>query len=190
LQELRLALTVNNMNDADPNGWTALHWAANFGHVDCVKLCIKMGADMNVRVIDGWAPLTLASWTGHFDVVRLLLDAGAIIDATDNGIPLKYAIEHKDVDSIRLLIDRGEKVSNVKLDQLYAQAIPDWVNTFIESRSNCRNVSIIIIGIHKYRRTTVTGNDINVLRLVSKHIWSTRMDDVWVTPPVEGSESD
>jgi hypothetical protein len=76
-------------------------------------------------------------------------------------------------------------VSNVKLDE-ELPAIPDWVPSFVESRSNCRKVSIAIIGMHKYRRTTVTGNnDINVLLLIAKDIWSTRMDDMWVTPPIE-----
>jgi hypothetical protein len=89
------------------------------------------------------------------------------------------------VDAARLLIDRGATVSTVQLDK-YLPAIPDWVTTFIESRSNCRTVSIIIIGIHKIHRTSVTGNnDINALQLISKHIWSTRMDGLWVTPPID-----
>jgi hypothetical protein len=91
--------------------------------------------------------------------------------------PPYFATLYKYVDVARLLIDRGAKVSNVKLKT----AIPEWVITFVESRFNCRLASITIIGIHKYRRTTMTGNnDINVLRLISKHIWSTRMDDAWM----------
>jgi hypothetical protein len=82
----------------------------------------------------------------------------------------------------RLLIYGGAKVSNVTLDY-DTPAIPDWATTFMESLSSCRTVSIIIMGIHKYRRTNVTGNnDINVLRLISKHIWATRMVYVWYTP--------
>jgi ankyrin repeat protein len=178
VQRLRVALTVNNVNDVDGFGWTALHCAATYKHVDCVKYCIEMGANVNARTIDGWTPLQCASSDGCINVVRVLLDAGAIIDAADNDglTPLYETIRDKHPDVAQLLIDRGAKVSNVKLDA-YVRAIPDWVTTFIESRSNCRNVCIIIIGIHKYRRTTMTGNnDINVLRLVSKHIWSTRID--------------
>jgi hypothetical protein len=84
-----------------------------------------------------------------------------------------------------MLLDRGARLLNFELDT-WLPAIPDWVTTFIESRSNCRNAAIVIIGMHKCRRTNVTGNnDINVLRLISKHIWSTRMDSVWVRAPVE-----
>jgi subtilase family serine protease len=76
-------------------------------------------------------------------------------------------------------------VSNVKLDE-GLPAIPDWVTTFVEARSKCRTAAITIIGIHKYHRTTVTGNnDINVIKLISEHIWSTRLDDGSVSPPKE-----
>jgi hypothetical protein len=157
------------------------------GYVDGVKLCIEMGANINARNNRGYTPLLIASYGGHANVVRVLLDTGAIVDAADDDgwKPFHYAIRENRIDVARQLIDGGVNVSNVKLDE-YLQSIPDWVTTFIESRSNCRNVSIIIIGMHKYHRTTVTGNnDINVLRLISKHIWSTRMDDVWVTLPTE-----
>jgi ankyrin repeat protein len=129
-------------------------------------------------------PLHDASMRGHVNIVRVLLDAGAIVDAQNDFevTPLQCAFQYERVDVSQLLIDWGAKLSNIKLND-YLPEIPDWVTTFIESRSNCRTVSITIIAIHKYRRTNVTGNnDINVLKLISKHIWSTRMDDVWVTP--------
>jgi hypothetical protein len=192
LQQLRVALTVGNVNDVDANGLTALHYAAWYGHDDCVKFCIEMGANVNARVNvrnnDGWTPLHVASLKGRVNVVRMLLDAGALVDATNkHGVtPLDRAVRYECVNVMQLLVDRGAKVSNVKLAAVRVLAIPDWVTTFIESRSKCRYASITIIGIHKYHRTTVTGNnDINVLRLIAKHIWSTRMDDVWVTSPIE-----
>jgi ankyrin repeat protein len=175
LQQLRVALTVDNVNDGDECGWTALHIAARYGHDECVNYCVEMGANVNARSDDGWTPLHPASMHGHANVVSVMLGVGVVVDATDayGWTPLLCAIDSERVHVTRILIDRGAKVSNVKLP-----SIPDWVTTFIESRSNCRFVSIVIIAIHKYRRTTVTGNnDINVLRLISKHIWSTRMDD-------------
>jgi hypothetical protein len=182
LQQLRVALTASNVNDIDGGGWTAFHWAAYDGSVDCLNYCIEMSANVSARTDEGWTPLHFASWNGHVNVVRVLLDAGVLVDVTDDygWTPLYHALKYERVDVAQLLIDRGAKVSNVILDR-DVPAIPDWVTAFVESRSNCRCAAIIIIGIHKYRRTTVTGNnDINVLRLVSKHIWSTRMDNVWV----------
>jgi ankyrin repeat protein len=188
LQQLRVALTVDNVNDVDDRGKTVLHWAAAaYERFDCVKHCIEMGANVNARTLTGHTPLHFASFYSVMEGVRILLDVGAIVDTTTNDgyTPLYYAIRYEYVGFTKLVLDRGAKVSNVTLDN-FVPAIPDWITTFIESRSNCRIASITIIGIHKYRRTNVTGNnDINVLRLVSKHIWSTRMDDVWVTPPIE-----
>jgi ankyrin repeat protein len=183
LQQLRVALTAGNVNDVDLNGWTALLYAANTGNVDCVKFCIEMGANVKVHDRHGYTPLHLASLHGCVNVARVLLDAGAIVDMTDDDgwTPLYWAIRNERGDIACLLIDRAAILSYVKLDG-YVPAIPDWVTTLIEAQSKCRSVSIAIIGIHKYRRTTLTGNnDISVLRLISKHIWSTRMDDVWVT---------
>jgi hypothetical protein len=79
-------------------------------------------------------------------------------------------------------------VSNVELDVLLP-AVPDWVTNYVASRSNCRIVSIVIIGIHKYHRTNATGNnDINVLKLIGKHVWSSRMDDGWSAPHIEAKK--
>jgi ankyrin repeat protein len=122
----------------------------------------------------------------------MLLDAGAIVDAknSDGHTPLYWAIFSNHMDIARLLIDRGGKVSNVKLG-VFLPAIPDWVTNYVASRStrNCRIVSIVIIGIHKYRRTNLTGsNDINVLKLVAKHIWSSRMDGSWSAPHIEAKK--
>jgi hypothetical protein len=186
LQQLRVALTGGNVNDVDSNDWTVLHWAARYGRAECANYCIEMGANVNTHSIYGFTPLRIASLSGHVNVVRVLLDADALVDATDDDgwTPLKFAIYIKRVDVARLLMDRGARASNVKLGSS-VQSIPYWINALMEWRSNCRFVSIVLIGIHKYRRTTMTGNnDINVLRLISKHIWSTRMDDVWATPIV------
>jgi ankyrin repeat protein len=181
LQQLRA--TLYNVNDVK-NFFhhTVLHYAARGGSVDCVNYCLEMGANVNACNNLGSTPLHLASLNGNVNVVRALLDAGANVDATGNDgrTPLNCALRFKRVEVTRLLIDRGGNVS---------KAIPDWVTTLIESRSKCRFVSIAIIGIHKYHRTTMTGyNDINVIKLISKHIWSMRLGDGWATPPIDLSK--
>jgi ankyrin repeat protein len=157
-QQLRVALTVDNVNDVDEHCWTALHHGAYIGDVDCVNYCIEMGANVNARNRYGITPLYIASSNGQVNVVRVLLDAGAIVDATDDigRTPLYFAIGNEYVDISRYLIDWGAKISNVKLNN-FIPSISDWVTTFIESRYNCRCAANTIIGIHKYRRTNVTG---------------------------------
>jgi hypothetical protein len=182
LEDLRDALTTDNVNDTDVGGWTALQWAVYSWHFNCVKYCIEMGANVNACTNDGYTPLHYASSPRQMDIARVLLDAGAIVDFADNNgwTPLYRAIYNKYVDCGRLLVDRGAKLLKVKLDS-DVPAIPDWITAFIESQSKCRCAATIIIGIRKYQRTTVTGNnDINVIRLISRHILSTRMDVAWV----------
>jgi ankyrin repeat protein len=100
LQQLRAALTVNNVNDVDHYGSESLLWAARYGHVDCVEYCIEMGASVNARNKSGCTPLHLASYHGHVNVVRVLLDAGAIVDGDDKATmaPLYHAIRFKQVE--------------------------------------------------------------------------------------------
>jgi ankyrin repeat protein len=178
LHVLRGLLTTNNVDDADGFGWTALSHAAGKGKMDCVRYCLEMGANVMARSANGWTPLHVASYFGSVDVVHVFLDAGATVDEKDNAgfSPLCCAIQSSEYACAKLLIDRGTKMSSIKVNNSFLRAIPDWVTAFVESRSNCRTAAIVMVGIHKYRRTTVSGNnDINVLRLIGKHIWSMRM---------------
>lgn len=45
-------------NSKDPNGYTAVHAAAAYGHIDLLrKLCKQYGGDINIRDSDGDTPL-------------------------------------------------------------------------------------------------------------------------------------
>jgi hypothetical protein len=196
VRELLSRANVDNVEDV--HGGTALLWAVVGGFTECVKYLLEMGADVNACNNWGSAPLFVASLGGRVELVRVLLDAGAVVDATrgyaksrvgsergrfvyiyDGRTPLCLAVHHNHRDVARMLIYRGASIANVKLDE-YLPTIPEWIHQIVASRSLCRSIAIFIIGAHKHCCICVTGrNDINVLRLVSKHIWSTRMDDAW-----------
>ena len=65
-------------------GFTALHFAAKFGHVDVLEFLLDRGADCDVRDQDGMAPLHCAASKGHTHIVERLLQRGAAVTATDN----------------------------------------------------------------------------------------------------------
>jgi ankyrin repeat protein len=38
--KLRRLVTANNVDDLDTHGFSVLHWAAEFGHVNCVEFLV------------------------------------------------------------------------------------------------------------------------------------------------------
>ena len=58
-------------------GRTALHVAAEFGHLAATRLLLEHGMSVEARDACGETALHLAARHGHVDVARLLLAAGA-----------------------------------------------------------------------------------------------------------------
>ena len=69
----------------DWTGKTALHYAAEYGHLEIAKLLLANGANVNRRDDDKATPLYFAAVGGFVDVARLLLDYGADINARDKA---------------------------------------------------------------------------------------------------------
>jgi ankyrin repeat protein len=66
-----------NINHADSKlGWTALHWAAQEGHVEVCRLLIERGADVNALTKNQFSPTLAAANNEHPELVRMLLAAG------------------------------------------------------------------------------------------------------------------
>jgi ankyrin repeat protein len=73
IDQLKVALDRGgNANARDPDGYTALHGAAENGHLAAVRLLLERGAIARPTTRDGLSPLDLAEMMGH-DAVALLL---------------------------------------------------------------------------------------------------------------------
>ena len=70
------------MNTPEPDGTTALHWAAHHGDLDLVHRLIDAGGDVSAFNRYGVAPAWLAAQNGHADVVETLLRAGVDPETT------------------------------------------------------------------------------------------------------------
>ncbi len=81
-----------NVSARDPQGWTALHYAAR-AQARAAELLLESGADPNAPADDGTTPLHLAAVAGNVQVVKALIAAGAdIVRPTEAGItPLAAA---------------------------------------------------------------------------------------------------
>jgi ankyrin repeat protein len=193
LHQLQLALSgcsPHIINAVDETGWTVLHWCAAGGHTACIRwLTSEMGADILARNKNGAIPLHLAAANGYLGAVAALLDAGSVgaidmelygsqFELTAGDTPLHCAIYNYHRLVAFLLIDRGAKVANVHLDDRRLTSIPDWIHQFVESRAHCRSIAILIMGIHKHGQSNVAFRfDKHVVRMISQHIWSSRMED-------------
>ena len=66
-----------DVNAAQVDGMTALHWAVYHDVPDAARLLVKAGANVKVTNRYGVAPLSLACENGNAELVELLLSAGA-----------------------------------------------------------------------------------------------------------------
>lgn len=94
-----------------PDGFTALHLAAFFGHEDVATELLKRGADVNAvsRNQLGVQPINSAAAGNHTEVVRVLLDHGADPNArTATGFAPIHAAAHNGNDELyELLVGSG-----------------------------------------------------------------------------------
>ncbi|HEX6217624.1 MAG TPA: ankyrin repeat domain-containing protein, partial [Vicinamibacterales bacterium] len=76
-----------DVNAAQGDGMTALHWAAMHGDSDLAQMLIVAGANVRATTRLGtYTPLYLASQKGHAAVIQALIAAGADVTAgTPNG---------------------------------------------------------------------------------------------------------
>jgi len=76
LQELVSQISSVNIQDS-PLGNSALHYSSQSGHIDCIKVLLKAGANVNLQNKTGETPLHKASWRGNLEAIQLLVEHGA-----------------------------------------------------------------------------------------------------------------
>lgn len=87
LDDLRRTATADSLNAYSYDGWTPLHLAAFFGHLDAARFLIDLGADVHAVSRNSMSntPLHAATAGRHADVALLLLERAASASAIDAG---------------------------------------------------------------------------------------------------------
>ncbi|MCY4508096.1 MAG: ankyrin repeat domain-containing protein [Acidobacteria bacterium] len=98
-----------DVNAAEPDGTTPLHWAAYGGDVEATRLLLAAGAVANSGNRYGVRALSLAAMAGSSGVVEALLDAGANPNSTltEGETALMTAARAGNAEVVELLLDAG-----------------------------------------------------------------------------------
>jgi uncharacterized protein len=104
----------SDVNAAQGDGMTALHWAAMHDDASLAQVLLYAGANVRATTrINGYTPLFLAAHHGYAPVVEVLLKAGADAKSTSStgSTPLMLAAASGDVRTVTLLLDAGADVN-------------------------------------------------------------------------------
>src|SRR5262245_54304476 len=102
-----------DVNAAQIDGATALHWAAYRDDLEAARLLIAAGAKVDATNREGITPMYMASLYGNLDLINALVNAGA--DAKQKGphgetMPM-LAARSGSAESIKLLLRAGADVN-------------------------------------------------------------------------------
>jgi ankyrin repeat protein len=102
-----------DVNVAQPDGATALHWSVHWEDVEMTDLLIKAGAKVDAVNDLGVTPLIMAATSGNAPIIAKLLAAGANPKAAlvSGETALMLASRTGSVDGVKALIARGADVN-------------------------------------------------------------------------------
>src|SRR4051812_1647988 len=116
-QGFRALLTKKvDVNAPQPDGATALHWAAYRSDAESAAALISAGANVNAKNRYGVTPLALAADQGNPAVLDILLKVGAKPNDPVNFVnsgetPLMHAARSSKIDAVKLLVRAGADVN-------------------------------------------------------------------------------
>lgn len=101
-----------DVNLAQADGMTALHWVVYHDDDDTARALIKAGAKVDATNRYGVAPLSIACTNGNADVVEMLLTAGADANTSLPGgeTALMTAVRTGKLRPVKLLLKSGAKI--------------------------------------------------------------------------------
>lgn len=90
------------------NGWSALHYACDNGHMELITKLIGSGANIDMPTADGDTALSIAAEAGRFDVVKWMVQAGAQVNAKRRQMnPTQWAIFRAEPEAVQFLVSHG-----------------------------------------------------------------------------------
>ena len=141
-----------DINVQDENHETPLHTSSSYGHLQNVRLLLKLGANVMAKNVHGQIPLHRVSQCQYFseenvDVTRLLLQQGTDVNSRDKNqaTPLHFASFRGHFEISLALLDHGADINARNAD---GQTPLHRVPMSIESRYsgyNCHRVAELML---------------------------------------------
>ena len=109
----RLVQQKADVNAAQIDGATALHWAVYRDDVAAARLLLKAGASVDVQNREGISPLYMAAMYGHGAMIEMFLKAGANARQTGPAGETLVMLSARsgNPDAVRLLLEAGADVN-------------------------------------------------------------------------------
>lgn len=113
-----------DLDGMTPQGYAVLHAAAIEGTIECIRMLVGSGANVNIQDEDGWTPLHAAASHGYLDIVQYLLRSGADPCIVGNNGETAYEVVDEDSDPV--------------MEQILKDAMGDQFEVLVGSRL-CQN---------------------------------------------------
>src|SRR5580704_12274712 len=167
----------------DGGGLTPLVYAAREDCLECAKILLDAGADVNQQTHYGWTALLTATQNRHYKLAAYLLDHGANPNVANNGgwSPLYLATDNRNIESgdypvrapdmdhldyIKLLIGKG---ANVNARICGPQSTPEkCTGDTTETRTNFTMQWLFEDGATPFLRAAQSG-DVVLMKLLLAH---------------------
>jgi len=112
-----LLLKKVDVNAAQTDGTTALHWAVRADDLETADLLLRAGANVSAANREGVMPMQLAATNGSAAMIERLIKAGADPNASlskFHDTALMFAARTGKADAIKVLVDNGAQVNAVE----------------------------------------------------------------------------
>ncbi len=137
-------------------GFTSLHKAALYGHVDCLTALIRSGAEVNKRTNAGDTALHLA---GKANCMTSLIAAGAEVSTANKAgcTPLEVAAKNRNNECLKILLENGGQGS------VAVVSYEDAMSLFHSSLKSGQDVEhLVLAGVDVIRKNAEGKNSLEI----------------------------
>jgi len=183
LDDAAAAASFGRGNDADGGGLTPLVFAARQDCLECAKVLLDAGANVNQVTHYGWTALLTATQNRHYKLASYLLEKGANPNISNNGgwSPLYIATDNRNIEGgdyparkpdmdhlifIKALLDRGANV-NVRVCGIKSTPTA-CTGDSTETRTNFTMQWLQEDGATPFLRASQSG-DVELMKLLLAH---------------------